>query len=83
MINWNRNQNETVEFGISPFGIWLSGGEFGSNTSPYALQSYSDQYADTRKWVMEGWLDYIMPQLYWEFDHGAAPFADLVDWWAN
>jgi uncharacterized lipoprotein YddW (UPF0748 family) len=81
--NWNRNRNETVEFGISPFGIWSSGGEFGSNTSPYALQSYSDQYADTRKWVMEGWLDYIMPQLYWEFDHSAAPFADLVDWWAE
>ena len=81
--NWNRNQAETVEFGISPFGIWLSGGEFGSNTSPYALQSYSEQYADTRKWVMEGWLDYIMPQLYWEFDHSAAPFADLVDWWAE
>ena len=81
--NWNRNRDRTVEFGISPFGIWLSGGAFGSNTSPYALQSYSDQYADTRKWVMEGWLDYIMPQLYWEFDHGAAPFADLVDWWAQ
>jgi|GEM_PF-382703 len=81
--NWNRNQDETVEFGISPFGIWLSGGELGSNTSPYALQSYSDQYADTRKWVVEGWLDYIMPQLYWEFDHSAAPFADLVDWWAE
>ena len=80
---WNTNQDKTVEFGISPFGIWLSGGEFGSNTSPYALQSYKDQYADTRKWVMEGWLDYIMPQLYWEFDHSAAPFADLVDWWAE
>ena len=81
--NWNRNQDTTVEFGISPFGIWSSGGDYGSNTSPYALQSYSDQYADTRKWVMEGWLDYIMPQLYWEFDHSAAPFADLVDWWAE
>jgi hypothetical protein len=33
--------------------------------------------------VVEGWLDYIMPQLYWEFDHSAAPFADLVDWWAE
>jgi len=81
--NWNQNQDKTVEFGISPFGIWLSGGEFGSNTSTGTMQSYKDQYADTRKWVMEGWLDYIMPQLYWEFDHGSAPFADLVDWWAE
>jgi uncharacterized lipoprotein YddW (UPF0748 family) len=81
--NWNRNQNKHVKFGISPFGIWQSGGDYGSNTSPSTLQSYSAQYADTRKWVVEGWLDYIMPQLYWEFDHSLAPFADLVDWWAE
>ena len=78
----NTNQDKTVEFGISPFGIWSSTEEGGSNTSPYTLQSYSDQYADTKKWVEEGWLDYILPQLYWEFDHSSAPYADLVDWWA-
>jgi len=79
---WNQNQNRNVKFGISPFGIWMSGGEDGSNTSPYTLSSYTDQYADSKKWVEEGWLDYILPQLYWEFDHSSAPFADLVDWWA-
>ena len=66
---------------ISPFGIWKSGGD-GSNTSSGALQSYSAQYADSKKWVEEGWVHYIMPQLYWQFDHSAAPYADLVDWWA-
>ncbi len=81
--NWNANQNVHVKFGISPFGIWRSGGTLGSNTSTGTMQSYSAQYADTRKWVIEGWLDYIMPQLYWEFSHGSAPFADLVDWWAE
>ncbi len=80
---WNTNRDVHVKFGISPFGIWQSGGEFGSNTNTGTMQSYYAQYADTRKWVMEGWLDYIMPQLYWEFDHGSAPFADLVDWWAE
>jgi len=79
---WNQNQNKNVKFGISPFGIWMSGGEDGSNTSTSTLQSYRDQYADSKKWVEEGWLDYILPQLYWEFDHSLAPFADLVDWWA-
>jgi hypothetical protein len=24
-----------------------------------------------------------MPQLYWPFDHSLAPYADLVDWWAE
>jgi len=79
----NQTQGKNVKFGISPFGIWLSGGEEGSNTSPYALQSYKDQYADSKKWVEEGWVHYILPQLYWQFDHSAAPFADLVDWWAD
>ena len=46
------------------------------------MESYNDQYADSRRWVMEGWVDYILPQLYWQFDHSLAPFADLVDWWA-
>ncbi|MDO9628847.1 MAG: family 10 glycosylhydrolase [Acholeplasmataceae bacterium] len=80
---WNVVQEKNVKFGISPFGIWLSGGEEGSNTSPYALQSYKDQFADSKKWVENGWVHYILPQLYWQFDHSAAPFADLVDWWAD
>jgi uncharacterized lipoprotein YddW (UPF0748 family) len=79
---YNSNHNAKVKFGISPFGIWASGGEEGSNTSPYTMESYTDQYADTKYWVEMGWLHYIMPQLYWEFDHNSAPFADLVDWWA-
>lgn len=78
----NTSNDKTVLFGISPFGIWASG-EGGSNTSPYTMQSYSDQYADSKKWVEEGWVHYILPQLYWEFDHNSAPFADLVDWWAE
>jgi uncharacterized lipoprotein YddW (UPF0748 family) len=81
--NWNTQRDTKIKFGISPFGIWSSGGVEGSNTSTGTMQSYSDQYADTKKWVEEGWLDYILPQLYWEFDHGSAPFADLVDWWAE
>ena len=77
---YNTTKSGTVKFGISPFGIWKNGGE-GSNTN--GMSSYSAQYADTKKWVDEGWLDYIMPQLYWEFGHSVAPFADLVDWWAD
>lgn len=79
----NTEESTTVKFGISPFGIWKSGGTDGSNTSTSTMQSYSAQYADTKKWVEEGWLHYIMPQLYWPFDHSLAPYADLVDWWAE
>ncbi|MFA5474160.1 MAG: family 10 glycosylhydrolase [Acholeplasmataceae bacterium] len=81
--NYNINESKTVKFGISPFGIWdnKSSNPLGSNTQ--GLSSYSAQYADSRKWVKEGWLDYIMPQLYWEFNHSVARFADLVDWWVE
>lgn len=80
--SYNQANDEYIKFGISPFGIWKSGGIDGSNTSTSTMQSYSAQYADTKKWVEEGWLHYIMPQLYWQFDHSLAPYADLVDWWA-
>ncbi|ERJ11728.1 glycoside hydrolase family 10 protein [Haloplasma contractile] len=82
---YNLEQNDRVQFGISPFGIWRSDCKdpLGSNTSCGAMQSYDKQYADTRKWVKNNWLDYIVPQIYWEFQHeGGAQYADIVDWWA-
>ncbi|BAL90418.1 hypothetical protein AMIS_51980 [Actinoplanes missouriensis 431] len=69
-----------VKFGISPFGIWRNGGE-GSDTN--GLESYSAIYADTRKWVREGWLDYIVPQLYWTIGFGKADYAKVLPWWAK
>ncbi|MFD7018724.1 glycoside hydrolase family 10 protein [Streptomyces sp. NPDC059928] len=71
-----------VRFGISPFGVWRNAAsdERGSATSAGA-QSYDDLYADTRKWVREGWLDYICPQLYWNIGLPAADYAVLVEWW--
>ena len=69
-----------VKYGISPFGIWRNGGE-GSDTS--GLESYSAIYADTRKWVREGWLDYIVPQLYWTIGFGKADYAKVLPWWTE
>ena len=77
-----KETNEKVKFGVSPFGIWRNGEVVGgSNTS--GLSSYDDVYVDSRKWIQEGWIDYIIPQIYWQFDYKSAPFATLVDWWAN
>jgi uncharacterized lipoprotein YddW (UPF0748 family) len=69
-----------VKFGISPFGIWRNGGE-GSDTS--GLESYDAIYADTREWVREGWLDYIVPQLYWTIGFAKADYAKVLPWWAE
>lgn len=82
--NHNEVNNKNVKFGISPFGIWRNKGTDprGSNTG--GMQSYDTQYADSRNWVINNWVDYITPQIYWTFTGTpAAPYADVTDWWAN
>ncbi|GHH48718.1 glycoside hydrolase family 10 protein [Streptomyces candidus] len=72
-----------VRFGISPFGVWRNeaADPQGSRTRA-GVGTYDDLYADTRKWVREGWLDYVCPQLYWNVGFEAADYAELVRWWA-
>jgi uncharacterized lipoprotein YddW (UPF0748 family) len=72
-----------VKFGISPFGIWRnrSTDPLGSDTN--GLQSYDAIYADSRRWVKQGWLDYINPQVYWNIGYAAADYAKLVPWWSD
>jgi hypothetical protein len=45
------------------------------------LQNYDDLYADVLLWVNEGWIDYCVPQLYWEIGHKAADYDTLIRWW--
>ena len=72
-----------VKFGISPFGIYRNQktDPLGSNTN--GLQNYDDLYADVLLWAREGWIDYNIPQIYWEIGHKAADYETLVDWWAK
>ncbi|MEU0598266.1 family 10 glycosylhydrolase [Streptomyces sp. NPDC006393] len=73
-----------TQFGISPFGVWrnASTDRRGSDTKA-GVETYDDLYADTRTWVREGWIDYIVPQLYWSIGQSAADYAKLVPWWAE
>ena len=72
-----------VKFGISPFGIYRNqkSDPLGSNTN--GLQNYDDLYADVLLWAREGWIDYNIPQIYWEIGHKAADYETLVKWWAT
>ena len=56
-----------MKFGVSPSGIYRSSTDpaVGSPTSSGASQHYSSMFADTRKWIQQGWVDYLAPQLYW------------------
>lgn len=63
--------------GISPFGIWRPGNPPGIT----GLDAYGEIYADSRKWLREGWLDYLAPQIYWEIGGTQDRFRVLDDWW--
>jgi uncharacterized lipoprotein YddW (UPF0748 family) len=63
--------------GISPFGIWRSGTPPGVK----GLDAFSEIYADSKRWLAEGWLDYIAPQLYWQVDGTEDRFRALDAWW--
>jgi uncharacterized lipoprotein YddW (UPF0748 family) len=66
-----------VKFGISPFGIWRPG----HPSSVSGLDAYVELYADSRKWLNNGWLDYFVPQLYWAIGAPQQSYAALLDWW--
>ncbi|GAA4154733.1 glycoside hydrolase family 10 protein [Actinomadura keratinilytica] len=72
-----------VRFGISPFGVWRNDTSDPAGSPTRALQSYDDIHADTRKWIREGWIDYVTPQLYWTIGDPRADYAKLVEWWAR
>jgi uncharacterized lipoprotein YddW (UPF0748 family) len=73
-----------TRFGISPFGVWRNAATdpLGSATTA-GVQTYDDLHADTRGWVRREWIDYIVPQVYWNIGFAAADYAVLVPWWSD
>jgi len=72
----------SVSLGISPFGVWRSKKD-DPNGSPgvKGTTSFDDLYVDVYKWLSRGWIDYVMPQLYWEQGNQFGDFAALTKWW--
>lgn len=70
-----------VEFGVSPFGVWRNKSRDPRGSDTKALSNYDDLYADILKWIDEGKVDYVIPQLYWEIGHKAAEYNTLAEWW--
>lgn len=74
-----------VKFGVSPFGIYHNAQQ-GSNlpgSETHGLQNYDDLYADVLYWINKGWVDYTVPQLYWEIGHKTADYQTLIEWWSR
>ncbi len=73
---------KNVKFGISPFGVWRNKSQdaMGSETRG-GQTNYDDLYADILLWLQKGWIDYVVPQLYWERGHKLADYDVLLKWW--
>ncbi|MEJ5111341.1 glycoside hydrolase family 10 protein [Erwinia billingiae] len=72
-----------VQFGVSPAGVWRNISHDPAGSATRGAAAYDESYADTRRWVQQGLLDYIAPQLYWPFARDAARYDVLANWWAN
>ena len=72
-----------VKFGVSPFGIYHNQrpGDNIPGSATNGLQNYDQLYADVLYWIDRGWVDYTVPQIYWEIGHKAADYDTLIRWW--
>jgi uncharacterized lipoprotein YddW (UPF0748 family) len=73
-----------VKFGISPFGVWRNKADDprGSDTRA-GTSNYDGLYANILKWLEMGWIDYVVPQIYWHIGFPVAEYTTLVDWWSK
>ena len=80
-----KKENSDISFGISPFGVWRNASTDpgrGSETQA-GIQNYDDLYADILHWMDKGWIDYVVPQIYWNQGFKVAEYNTLVKWWSK
>ena len=79
-----KKEKPFCKFGISPFGVWrnIDKDAEGSNTRA-GQTNYDDLYADILLWLKMKWIDYVVPQLYWEIGQKVVGYEVLIDWWAR
>lgn len=71
------------KFGVSPFGIYRNKRNDPMGSETKGLQNYDDLYADVLEWVRQGWVDYNIPQIYWQIGHPTADYETLIKWWSE
>ncbi|WP_052476500.1 family 10 glycosylhydrolase [Cohnella kolymensis] len=78
-----KQEKSYVKFGISPFGIWRNKAQDPTGSDTNGLSSYDAIYADSKKWIQQGWIDYITPQIYWYMGYTPAAYDKLIEWWSQ
>ncbi|WPV01073.1 family 10 glycosylhydrolase [Mucilaginibacter sp. cycad4] len=84
MLNDSIHQhNPRIKFGMSPSGVWANKYQNPKGSDTHGGDSYYELYADSKKWVEEGWVDYINPQLYRPLNDRLVPFDVMINWWSE
>lgn len=79
-----KKEKPYVKFGISPFGVWRNYSKDPAGSMTRGGQTnYDDLFADVILWQKNGWIDYLLPQLYWEIGHKAVDYNTLLEWWGR
>ena len=79
-----KEEKPWVKFGISPFGIYRNAtSRYPDGSRTNGLENYSELYADVLYWMDRGWMDYCIPQVYWNVGTKVADYEVLVNWWAD
>ena len=72
-----------VAFGVSPSGVWRNKSKDPEGSNTRGLAHYDYLYSDVLKWLKNGWIDYVAPQLYWPVGNKYADYITLVNWWSK
>ncbi len=80
---YNKTSGKDIQFGISPAGIWKNSKSDPTGSKTNGGEAYYSIYCDARTWIQNGYVDYIMPQIYWKIGHDKADYETLVKWWSN
>lgn len=72
-----------IKFGISPAAIWRNKSKDPRGSDTQSFTSYDMLFADVRKWLQEGWIDYVAPQLYYSDTNPYASYSRLLPWWSQ
>lgn len=78
-----KSKDDSIQFGVSPAGVWAnkSINKLGSDTN--GSETYTREFADSRLWVKEEYVDYIAPQIYWSIGYKIADYSELISWWSD
>jgi uncharacterized lipoprotein YddW (UPF0748 family) len=68
-----------VKVSVSPIGSWRPNVTWQTR----GFDAYESIFADARKWLMDGSLDYIVPQIYWPIARTDVSFPVMLDWWVK